>query len=129
MAFGDNDVCCVIANFSGCIISLSSSRVACKKIRSIYVEDEGFSIEGNFMNQDVYIYRKPRKYEVINFKYTQENIVEKVLVNKVEPLKVELKTFVDCVRGGDEFPVTIEQAILNLKIVEEILSKMGRRIV
>jgi len=126
MAFGDNDVCSVIANFGGCIVSLSSSRVACKKIRSIYVEDENFSIEGNFMNQDVYIYRKPRKYEVINFKYTQENIVEKVLVNKVEPLKVELKTFIDCVRKDREFPVTIEQAVLNLKIVEEILLKMER---
>jgi predicted dehydrogenase len=46
-----------------------------------------------------------------------------VLVNKVEPLKEELKTFVGCVKEGEQFPVTAEQAVLNLRIVEEIKEK------
>ena len=119
-SFCDADLCKVIARFGSCAISLSASRIGCKKIRSIYVEDDEFSIEGDFMNQDVYIYRKPQKYREIDSRYVQENIIEKVLVNKVEPLKEELKLFVECVKEGKQFPVTAEQAVLNLRIVEEI---------
>ena len=46
--------------------------------------------------------------------------VEKVLVNKVEPLKEELKTFIECVKDGKQFPITPEQAVLNVRIVEKI---------
>ena len=57
--------------------------------------------------------------------FLQENIIEKVLVNKVEPLKVELKTFLDCARSGKSFPVTPEEALNNLEICEKI--KLGLR--
>jgi len=122
-SFWDEDICTAIARFGNCAVSLSASRIGCKKIRSIYVEDEEFSIDGDFMNQDVYIFRKPQKYREINSRYVQENIIEKVLVNKVEPLKEELKRFVKCVQDGEQFPVTAEQAILNLRIVDEIREK------
>ena len=121
----DNDLCKAIGRFDNCVVSLSASRIGCKKIRSIYIEDEEFSIDGDFMNQDIYIYRKPQKYGEENARYTQENIIEKVLVNKVEPLKEELKTFVECVKDGRQFPITPEQAVLNLKIVEEIKGTSG----
>ncbi len=50
----------------------------------------------------------------------QENIIEKVMVNKVEPLKVELATFIDCAKKHAPFPVTPEQAIRNLEVSEQI---------
>lgn len=123
----DRDLCKAIARFSGCTVSLSASRIACKKVRAIYIEDEEFSIDGDFMTQEVYIYRKPQKYGQNSHRYVQENIIEKVLVNKVEPLKEELKTFVDCVKKHNHFPVTLEQAVVDLRIAEEILKK-GMRI-
>jgi len=119
----DEDLCTAIARFGDCAVSLSASRIACKKTRSIYVEDEDFSVEGDFMNQEVYIYRKPQKYSEVNSRYVQENIIEKVLVSKVEPLKEELKMFVRCAKDGAEFPVTAEQALFNLQITEEIRAK------
>lgn len=124
-SFYDVDLCKAIVRFGTCAISLSASRIGCKKIRSIYLEDDEYSIEGDFMNQEVYIYRKPQKYNESNSRYVQENIIEKVLVNKVEPLKKELKIFVDCVKEGKQFPVTAEQAVLNLQLVEEI-KKSGK---
>jgi len=119
-SFFNNDICITTAKFDECIASLSASRIACKKVRTIYVDDEDFSIEGDFMNQEIYIYRRPQKYAVNDSRYVQENIIEKVLVNKVEPLREELKTFVNCVKEGTKFPVTIEQAVSNLRIVEQI---------
>jgi len=72
------------------------------------------------MNQEIYLYRKPGKYGIEDERYTQENIIEKVLVNKVEPLKDELKTFIRCVRNDEEFTITPLQALNNLRICEEI---------
>jgi len=118
-SLGDDDLRKMIARFDDCVVSLSASRLACRKIRKIHVEEEGITIDGDFMNQELYIYRKPEKYEVENTRYAQENIIEKVQVNKVEPLKVELKTFIDCVKEGRQFPVTPDQAVLNLKIAEQ----------
>ena len=117
---GNNELCTALIKFDSSIVSLSASRKASKKIREIYIEEEEFTVEGDFMNQEIYVYRKPGRYGIENERYTQENIIEKVLVNKVEPLKEELKTFVRCVEKGEEFTITPLQALNNLKICEEI---------
>jgi predicted dehydrogenase len=118
---GNRNVCMTVIVFEGSVVALSASRMGSKKFRTFYTEDEELTTEGDFMAQEVFVYRLPKKYEKENERYVQENIIEKVLVNKVEPLKVELKTFVDCVRSGNEFPVTPQQALRNLEICREII--------
>jgi predicted dehydrogenase len=120
---GSRNVCESLIVFQDSVVAISASRLSSKKFRTFYVEAEDFTTEGDFMTQEVYIYRKPGKYGVENERYMQENIIEKVLVNKVEPLKVELKTFLDCIKGKKSFPVTPEEALKNLRICEEI--KLG----
>ncbi|VVB67646.1 UDP-N-acetylglucosamine 3-dehydrogenase [uncultured archaeon] len=122
---GNRNVCEAMVVFQDSVATISASRLASKKFRTFYVEAEDFTTEGDFMAQDVYVYRKPGKYIVEDERYTQENIIEKVLVNKVEPLKVELKAFLDCAKSGKSFPVTPEEALKNLLICEEI--KKGLR--
>ncbi len=117
---GNRDVSTVLIRFDRSVVTISASRMAAKKIRSIHIEEEDFTIEGDFMSQELFIYRKPEKYRIEGWRYVQENIIEKVLVNKVEPLKVELETFIDCVERGESFPVTPEQAVFNLKICEMV---------
>jgi len=117
---GNQDVCSALFSFGGTPVYLSASRKSSKKIRMIYIEEEEFTIEGDFMAQEIYIHRKPGQYSVENERYVQENIIEKVLVNKQEPLKLELSTFIDCVARGREFPVSPAQALLNMKICEDI---------
>jgi len=117
---GNADLCSVQMNAKGVPVVLSASRKASKKIRLIYIEDEEFTVEGDFMSQEVTIYRKPGQYRFENERYVQENITEKVMVNKVEPLKVELSAFIDCAKSGRAFPVTPAQAIRNLDICEQI---------
>ena len=119
---GNEDIMSVLMKCNGIPVSLSASRRASKKIRSFYVEDADFTIEGNFMTQEVNIYRKPGQYQIEAERYVQENIIEKVMLNKVEPLKRELETFVDCVNKNRPFPITPEQAILNLEFCEKICS-------
>jgi predicted dehydrogenase len=119
-AGGTGDVASALFRFGSTPAYLSASRKSSKKIRRIYIEEEDFTIEGDFMNQEIFTYYKPDKYHVENERYVQENIIEKVMVNKVEPLKVELQTFIECAKKGKPFPVTPEQAVADLRICEEI---------
>jgi predicted dehydrogenase len=119
-AAGNNDICEALFQLDDSMASLSASKVALKKFRTIYIEDVNLTIEGDLMSQELYIYKSPRLYDKGGGGYAQENIIEKVLVNKVEPLREELKTFVECIERGEDFPVTPEQAVKNLKICEEI---------
>ncbi len=117
---GNDDVMSVLMKCNTIPVALSASRKASKKIRSMYIEDEDFTIEGDFMTQEVTIHRKPGQYQVDAQRYVQENIIEKVMVGKVEPLKRELETFIDCVKNQRPFPISPEQAILNLEFCEKI---------
>jgi len=119
---GSHDVCSVLMKCGKIPVSLSASRKSSKKIRMIYIEEEEFTIEGDFMTQEITIYRKPGQYRFEAERYVQENIIEKVMVNKLEPLKRELSTFIECVSGGTPFPITPDQAISNLQICETILA-------
>jgi predicted dehydrogenase len=122
---GSPDVCSVLMKCGAVPVSLSASRKASKKIRMIYIEQEDCTIEGDFMTQEVTIYRKPGQYQFEAERYVQENIIEKVMVNKLEPLKRELSTFVDCAREGKQFPITPDQAIDNLRVCEQILADIS----
>ena len=126
-AAGTPEVVSVLFRFGNTPAILSASRKASKKVRSIYIEEEEFTIEGDFMAQEIYVYRKPGNYRMEPERYVQENIIEKVMVNKVEPLKVELRTFIECARAGRAFPVTPEQAVTNLRICEMIRAQCGYR--
>jgi predicted dehydrogenase len=117
---GNDDVCSVLMKCGKIPVALSASRKASKKIRMIYIEEEEFTIEGDFMSQEVMIYRKPGQYLFEAERYVQENIIEKVMVNKLEPLKLELSTFIDCAKKSIPFPITPQQAIRNLAICQKI---------
>jgi len=119
-ASGTDDVMGVLFNNQNTTMYLSASRKASKKVKTIYIEQEDLSIEGNFMTQEVYIHQKPGVYQMDNDRYVQENVVKKIMVQKVEPLKLELQTFLACVREKTPFPVTLEEAAENLRICNEI---------
>jgi predicted dehydrogenase len=123
---GNEDVCSVLMTCGTVPVALSASRKSSKKIRMIYIEEEEFTIEGDFMSQEVMIYRKPGRYQFENERYVQENIIEKVMVNKLEPLRVELSTFIDCVKRKRPFPVTPAEAIRNLETCEKIRRSFAR---
>ena len=124
-ASGTGDVAAALISFGRTPVYLSASRKASKKVRSVYIEEEDRTIEGDFMTQEVYVYKKPEVYGQMNGLYRQENIIEKLLVNKVEPLKIELATFVRAARDNRPFPVTPEQGLGNVRICEAIYRSLS----
>jgi predicted dehydrogenase len=125
-ARGNDDVAAVLGSAGNSTIYLSASRKASKKIRMIHIEQEDMTIEGDFMTQEIFVYRKPGQYSIENERYVQENIVEKVQVAKKEPLRTELQVFLDCVRNNKQFPVTPIQAMENLFMCEDIREAMKK---
>ena len=124
---GNSDICGALFDFENFPVYLSASRKASKKVRMVYIEEDEFTIEGDFMAQEIYVHRKPDTYSHESDRYVQENVVEKVMVGKVEPLKMELSTFVQCAKAGKGFPITPTQAIRNIQICEEIRQKCAKR--
>jgi predicted dehydrogenase len=120
--YGTDDIYGAFFKFADTPVYLSASRRSAKKTRTIYIEDEDFTVVGDYMSQEVYTYLNPEKYSIDHERYVQENIIEKVVINKIEPLRTELATFLDCVEDQRQFPVTIEEAIYNLKICDSIRS-------
>jgi predicted dehydrogenase len=117
---GNDDIASALMRWGGTPVYLSTSRKSSKKIRMCYIEEEEFTVEGDFMTQEIYVHRKPGQYSIDADRYVQENIIEKVMVNKLEPLKVELSTFLACAAQGKPFPITPSEAVENLEICEEI---------
>ena len=120
VSVGNDDVASALMRWGKTPVYLSTSRKSSKKIRMCYIEEEDFTIEGDFMTQEIYVHRKPGQYTFEDDRYVQENIIEKVMVNKLEPLKVELSTFLACAARGKPFPITPAEAVENLEICEEI---------
>ena len=119
-AKGNDDVAAALFTKGNSLIYLSASRKASKKIRMIHIEQEDMTIQGDFMSQEIYVYRKPGQYKVERDRYVQENIVEKVLVAKQEPLRTELSSFLNSVKTNKPFPITPLEAIQNLELCEQI---------
>ncbi len=124
---GNDDICSALLELNGVPIHVSASRKASKKIRMIYIEEEDRTIEGDYMTQEIFVYRKPDQYQMENARYSQENIIEKVLLSKVEPLRTELSTFLDCVKTRKPFPITPQQALRNLQVCERIQASFAAR--
>jgi len=96
----------------GPIATLFASRVTEQKVRAIEVIAEGAYVEADLLNKSVLVHRRtfPQYLDERNItSYRQESVIERIHVPMFEPLMLELRHFVDCVRencpsqvpGGD----------------------------
>ncbi|MBI2079577.1 Gfo/Idh/MocA family oxidoreductase [Candidatus Micrarchaeota archaeon] len=113
-----------IIDFEGCIVKLSGSRLSSKKTRQISVEEEQKTTVGDLMTQELYVHKKAKPLDSPTINYSQESVVDKVLLSKVEPLREELKMFLECVRSGKEFPVSVNDGVSALRVADEIRARV-----
>ncbi|MFC1708999.1 lipid-A-disaccharide synthase [Candidatus Omnitrophota bacterium] len=102
---------------NGCVCNLTASRIseeAMRKIR-IFLSDTYISLD--YGSQEAFLYRKEVK-----------QIIKKLLpIEKEEPLKREIESFIDCVKNNKRPLVSGEEAyqalLLSDKIIHKIWSK------
>src|SRR6266478_7614954 len=124
---------------NGCVANLTASRISPEKMRKIRVFSGGAMtsyVSLDYRAQEGFIYRIARdgeeessllkkllaaKDSTIVSEFGGKRIVrEPVPIEKVEPLKVELQSFVDCVRARQTPVVSGESAKLALDLAFEI---------
>lgn len=115
------------------IANILVSRVTQKKDRTMSISQQDAFIYLDYTNQDINIYRKGASQHVFGnkeLKYINEYILERVFVYKDNPLKMEIKHFISCIKGDTSRIVTVEHELKSLKValaVDEILRKrMGK---
>jgi predicted dehydrogenase len=112
---------------NGCVANVTASRISPEKMRKIRVFQEDAYLSLDYQNQSAEMFR------LVNGKITRE-VVE---VEKDEPLKRELQSFVECSRrgvqpvvSGSEAAAALELAIEITEITKsatgELIKEMGR---
>ncbi len=94
-----------------------------KKVREITVTGEKGMFAANYLTQELCFYendftKKHLDYNS-NFMNVVEGNMEKIKIDKKEPLKLELESFIDCIKKGTEPIVTGQDGIEALKIAEK----------
>lgn len=114
-------------NDTSCI--LSANIITQGKFRKIDITTDSRFIRGDYIEQNIEIYRKSLPSFVVEkegMQYKQEHIMEKVEIYKKEPLRLELQHFADCIREKKTPEITLEDGFANLRICLEIIEEMKK---
>jgi predicted dehydrogenase len=113
-----------VASFSfreGPIVTLTASRVTEQKVRLIEVIAKGAYIEADLLSKSLMIHRRTLGYLGHNAgKYRQESVIERIHVPMVEPLMLELRHFVDCIREEKQSNVPGQDGLYALQLAQLI---------
>jgi predicted dehydrogenase len=102
---------------NGCITDISVSRISEKKIREIRIFQENMYLSLDFVNQSGHLIRPTDKiFERIE-----------IPIEKDEPLKLELLSFLSCVRSHSAPKVGARLGEKSLKIALAIMNKISGR--
>ncbi len=100
----------------GCVANVTSSRISPERMRKIRVFQEDAYLSLDYQNQTGEIYRK-----------VGDRIArDKVPIERDEPLKRQLVSFVECASTGHEPRVSGSQATAALELAVEITRKMTK---
>jgi predicted dehydrogenase len=122
-----------VANLSfrgGPIVTLFASRVTEQKVRTVEVIAEGAYVEADLLNKSVLVHRRtfPQYLDNHNItKYHQESIIERIHVPMFEPLMLELRHFVDCVRENRPSQVPGSDGLRALQLAETVAQAVARQ--
>ena len=113
----------------GPIATLFASRVTEHKVRAIEVIAEGAYIEADLLNKSVLVHRRtfPQYLDERNItSYRQESVIERIHVPMFEPLMLELRHFVECVRENCPSQVSGSDGLRALELAEAVVRETDR---
>ncbi|MGA1846434.1 Gfo/Idh/MocA family protein [Deferribacter abyssi] len=113
----------------GTVVNIIVSRVNQKKDRTMSIAQKDAYIYLDYTNQDINIYRQGQSQHIFGDKeltYKNEYILERMFVYKDNPLKLEIKHFIDCIDNRSSRMVSVEHELKSLEIalkIDEILHR------
>jgi predicted dehydrogenase len=115
---------------NGCIANLLASRVSQNKVRTLEVTQKESSILLDYTEQEIFVHRQSSSESQLSpgsLRYKQESLVERIFVHKDNPLKLELKHFIDCATNGSKRKLSVKKELNSLNIALQILSQFKSR--
>src|SRR5712691_10610393 len=100
---------------NGCVANVTSSRISPERMRKIRVFQEDAYLSLDYQNQTGEIYRR------VDGRITRD----KVAVEREEPLKQQLVSFIECASTGREPRVSGFQATAALELAVQITKRIG----
>lgn len=102
---------------SGCVANITASRVSADNMRKIRIFQRDSYISLDYKLQEGKVFRK-KENQIIS---------EQIPVEKAEPLKLQLESFIDCIRNGIKPLVTIDEGKRAVDVAGQILKKIELR--
>lgn len=109
---------------SGCVANITCSRVSMDRMRKIRIFEENAYVSTDYSEQEVLVYRKRPGTFTDDTPPMERIAVERLSVNRDEPLKLELASFVDCARTGKRPIVAGEDALAALELAQRIIDRI-----
>jgi predicted dehydrogenase len=117
---------------SGPLLTLTASRVTEQKIRSIDVTTLKAYVEGDLLNKSISVHRRTvGEYLSQNhqgIKYRQESIVERIYVPMLEPLLLELQSFVESILENKPSSIPAGDGLKTLRLATLIRNTIHERL-
>ena len=116
---------------NGCIANIIASRASQNQIRTLSVTQKDSFVVLDYTDQEIYVHKKSsseHKLSKDSLRYKQESMVERIFVHKDNPLKLEIKHFLDCSANGSPRKVAIDNELYSLEIALNILSQFNDRL-
>jgi len=109
---------------SGCVANVTASRVSAERVRKIRVFQPDTYISLDYASQEISLYRRLPGDPTSHTPQPPRIVREEVLVEKEEPLRLELASYVRSVRERTRPEVSGEEAVEALRAASQILAKI-----
>ena len=107
---------------SGCVATISASRATQNKIRTLAISQKESYVFLDYTEQDIHIHRRASSQHILTpdaLKYKQESIIERIFVHKENALKLQIRNFLNRVKGGFK-PHNPQKEVRSIKLALEI---------
>lgn len=109
---------------SGCVANLTASRVSVERVRRIGIFQRDIFISLDYTQQEITVYHRIPGTGDVSVEATPTIVKEEIPIDKAEPLRVELESFIECVRARKRPLVSGEEGRDALKVASQIVERL-----
>jgi len=109
---------------SGCVANLTASRVSVERVRRIRIFQRDTFIFLDYPQQEIALYHRVPPDGRRSPEIPPRIVKEEIVIDKAEPLRVELESFIECVRNRTRPLVSGEEGRDALRVASQIIEKL-----
>src|SRR5574337_1077438 len=109
---------------SGCVANLTASRVSVERVRRVRIFQRDTFISLDYSQQEITVYHRIPGTSEPAVDATSTIVKEEIPIDKAEPLRVQIESFIECVRTRQRPLVSGEEGRDALKVAAQIVERL-----